>query len=84
VRLRARVAAARGDLAAVERLCREAASHPFRGQGGSGLLLWARTLEQLGRDGEALEAFRLVTLRDPESEAARAAAEALAAASHKA
>jgi tetratricopeptide (TPR) repeat protein len=82
--LRARVAAARGDLAAVERLCREAASHPFSGQGGSGLLLWARTLEQLGRDGEALEAFRLVTLRDPESEAARAAAEALAAASHPA
>jgi hypothetical protein len=39
--LRARVAAARGDWVTTERLCREAANHAFRGQGGAGLLLWA-------------------------------------------
>jgi tetratricopeptide (TPR) repeat protein len=72
--LRARVAAARGDWPTAERLCQEAAGHAFRGQGGAGLLLWAQALMHLGRDDEALEALRLVSQRDPESEAAAIAA----------
>jgi tetratricopeptide (TPR) repeat protein len=71
--LRARIAAARGDWATAERQCREAANHPFRGQGGDGLLLWARALQKLGRTAEATHALRLVAERDPESEAARTA-----------
>lgn len=72
--LRARVAAARRAWVEVERLCRAAAEHPYRGQGGSGLLLWATALRNLGRDAEADDALRLVTSRDPESESAAFAA----------
>jgi len=72
--LRARAAAARGDWPRAERLCREAAEHPFRGQGGSGLLLWAEALNRLGRHDEALVTLELVSERDPESEAAAIAA----------
>ena len=77
--MRARVAAARGDWPEVERLCRQAAGHPFRGQGGAGLLLWAQALKELARTTERTETLRLVTERDPQSESARAAAELLAA-----
>lgn len=76
--MRARLAAARGDSVGAERYCREAASHPFRGQGGSELLLWVQVLRQLERSGEADAALRLVPQRDPESEAATTAAELLA------
>lgn len=76
--LRARVAAADGDWDRVERLCREAAGHAYRAQGGAALLLWAQALKQLGRHREADEVLRLVSQRDPESEAARSAAELLA------
>jgi tetratricopeptide (TPR) repeat protein len=72
--LRARLAATRGDWVGAERLCREAANHAFRGQGGAGLLLWAQALKQLDRLSEADEALKLVSQRDPESEAATAAA----------
>src|SRR5258708_17035757 len=72
--LRGCFAAARGDWVSAERLCREAANHAFRGQGGTGLLLWAHALKQLGRPAEADEALRLVSQRDPESDAATAAA----------
>ena len=75
--LRARVAAARPDWTAAERLCREAAQHPFRGQGGAGLLLWARALRELGRPIEAEDALRLACARDPESESARTASATL-------
>jgi hypothetical protein len=71
--LRARVAAARDDWNAVERLCRAAADHRFRAQGGDGLLLWAEALEKLGREAEAIQVRGLVRERDPESEAARLA-----------
>ncbi len=71
--LRARVAAARGNWAGAESLCRAAAHHAFRGQGGAGLLLWADALTHLGRGSEAEEALRLVSQRDPESESARVA-----------
>ena len=77
--LRARVAAAGGDWDRAESLCREAAGHAFVGQGGAGLLLWAQALRTLGRDREADETLRLVSQRDPESDAARSAAELLAA-----
>jgi tetratricopeptide (TPR) repeat protein len=76
--LRARFAGANGDWVRVERLCREAAGHPYRGQGGGGLLLWAQALKQLGRHREAEETLRLVLDRDPESDAARSAAALLA------
>jgi tetratricopeptide (TPR) repeat protein len=72
--LGAEVAAARGDWARAESLCRAAANHPFRGQGGAGLLLWARALEHLGRSEESERALRLAVERDPESEAAKIAA----------
>lgn len=78
--MRARVAASRCDWVQAEGFCRQAADHAFRGQGGAGLLLWAQTLGQLGRHGEADDALRLVSQRDPESDAARSAAELLAAA----
>lgn len=77
--LRARVAAADGDWTEAERLCREAAGHVSSGQGGAGLVLWARALKELGRHREAAETLRLVSQRDPESDAARSAAELLAA-----
>jgi tetratricopeptide (TPR) repeat protein len=76
--LRARLVAARGDWRAAERLCRAAAQHSFQGQGGDGLLLWARALERLGRPAEAADALRLVVDRDPESGAARSALDLLA------
>jgi hypothetical protein len=69
--LRAQIAAARGDWLTAEQHCRAAAGHPFRGQGGDGLLLWARVLEKLGRVAEARDALSLVSSRDPESAAAR-------------
>jgi len=78
--LRARIAAARGDWVAAERHCRLAANHPFRTQGGDGLLLWAEALDELDRTADAAEARRLVLERDPESEAARAIAAASSAA----
>jgi tetratricopeptide (TPR) repeat protein len=78
--MRARVAAARQDWVSAERHCREAADHPFRGQGGTGLLLWAQALRQLGQHAQAEEALRQVTERDPESDAAVTAAKSLGAA----
>jgi tetratricopeptide (TPR) repeat protein len=75
--MRARILAARGDWVGVERSCRDAANHVFRGQGGDGLLLWAQALHQLGQHAEADGALRLVSERDPESDAARTAAKLL-------
>jgi tetratricopeptide (TPR) repeat protein len=71
--LEARVAAARQDWALAEKLCREAASHPYKCQGGDGLLLWAKALGELGRPEEAAQARLLVLERDPESESANVA-----------
>lgn len=76
--LLARVAAARADWPLVERRCRAAAEHPFRGQGGDGLLLWGDALRELGRENDARAAWKLCVDRDPESESARHAAEHLA------
>jgi tetratricopeptide (TPR) repeat protein len=75
--MRARVALAQGRLDEAEHLCREASAHPYRGQGGDGLLLWGDILERLNRSGEAVEAWRLAVERDPQSESARLAGERL-------
>ncbi len=68
--LLARIAAAAGDAAEAERQFKRAANHRYRGQGGDGLLAWGEFLAANDRRPEALEAWRLATERDPESESA--------------
>lgn len=51
------------------------ARHVFRGQGGDGLLAWGDTLASLGSHERAVEAWELVSARDPESYAAGIARE---------
>lgn len=51
------------------------ARHVFRGQGGDGLLAWGDALASLGRHEQAIEAWKLVSVRDPESYAASIARE---------
>ena len=75
--IRARVAAASGDWTVAESLCRAAAAHPYRCQGGDGLLFWGDLLARLARRAEAREAYALAVARDGESESARLAAERL-------
>ena len=77
--LQARVAAASGALDEAERWCRRGAAHPFRSQGGDGLLLFGDVLARLERPEEAAEAWRLAIGRDPESGSARLAAARLGA-----
>lgn len=69
--LRARIASARGDWLSTKRFCQEAANHPFRGQGGDGYLLWGQALMILGDSAQSEVVFRLLSERDPESEAAQ-------------
>jgi tetratricopeptide (TPR) repeat protein len=69
----ARVAVATGDFVCAESLCRAAAAHPYRWQGGDGLLLWGDVLSRLRRGDEARDAYELAILRDPQSESARLA-----------
>jgi tetratricopeptide (TPR) repeat protein len=71
--LRARVLAARGDAEPALAEFERAASMPYRGQGGDGLLAWGDLLRTLGREPEALRAYALAGERDPESAAAREA-----------
>jgi tetratricopeptide (TPR) repeat protein len=75
--LLARAHAADGRWSEAEALCRRAAEHPNLGQGGDGLLLWGDALQQLGRPGEAKQAWELAAERDPESESAERARERL-------
>lgn len=72
--IRARVAAALGDWQRAESLCRAAASHSYRAQGGDGLVLWGDALMRLGCTDEAWEAYQLAIDRDPQSESAAHAA----------
>jgi tetratricopeptide (TPR) repeat protein len=51
------------------------ARHVFRGQGGDGLLAWGDALASLGRHEQAIEAWKLVRARDPESYAVSIARE---------
>jgi tetratricopeptide (TPR) repeat protein len=75
--IRARVAAASGDWTGAEALCRAAAAHRYRRQGGDGLLFWGDVLMRLERPAEAREAYALAVARDSESESAHVAAERL-------
>lgn len=75
--IRARVAAAMGELPRAESLCRAAAQNPYRAAGGEGLLFWGGILARLGRSEEALQAYALAVERDGESESARLAEELL-------
>jgi tetratricopeptide (TPR) repeat protein len=75
--IRARVAAAMGEPARAESLCREAAADPYRAQGGDGLLLWGDLLLRLEHRGEARQAYALAIDRDRQSASARLAAERL-------
>jgi len=72
--IEARVAAVQRDWEGADSLCRAAAAHRYRGQGGDGLLLWGDALAQLRRSGEARAAYALAIERDPESECSRFAA----------
>ncbi len=73
--IRARVAAASGDLVRAESLCRTAAAHSWRAQGGDGLLFWGDVLTRLDRPAEARQAYALAIERDGQSQSARLAAE---------
>src|SRR4051812_39420572 len=75
--IRARVAAAMRDWAAAESLCRAAASHGYRAQGGDGLLLWGDLLTRLGRGAAARQAYAMAIERDAQSQSARFAADRL-------
>ena len=75
--IRARVAAAANDWQLAESLCRAAAPHPYRAQGGDGLLFWGDLLVRLERLAEAGQAFALAIDRDRQSQSARFAAERL-------
>ena len=72
--IRARVAAAAKEWMRAESLCRAAAAHPYRAQGGDGLLMWGDVLTRLGRADEAEQAYALAIERDGQSESARLAA----------
>jgi len=71
--LRGRLALAQGDLLGGERWLARGAAHPFRYQGGDGLLLWGDSLQRLGRLPEARAAWELAAARDPQSASAREA-----------
>jgi tetratricopeptide (TPR) repeat protein len=71
--IEARVAGAQEKWLLAEALCRSASRHPWRTQGGDGLLFWGDVLRRLGRADEARAAYGLAVERDPESESARLA-----------
>ncbi|HEX4382798.1 MAG TPA: hypothetical protein VH083_07610 [Myxococcales bacterium] len=75
--IRARVAAAMGELPRAEELCRAASESHYRAAGGEGLLFWGGILERLGRFEEARHAYALAVERDSESESARIAEDRL-------
>lgn len=69
-----RIALAAGRLEKALRFFEAGATHPYKGQGGDGLLAWGDCLAKLGRHEEAREAWRLVLARDTQSGAASEAA----------
>lgn len=75
--LEARIRLAQGDAEAAARSAEAAALHPYRGQGGDGLLVWGDALLALGKRDAAAEAWKRVLARDPQSVAALAALERL-------
>jgi tetratricopeptide (TPR) repeat protein len=74
-----RIALEAGRLEEALRHFEAGAAHPYKGQGGSGLLAWGDCLDRLGRSEQAREAWRLVLERDPQSGAARKATSRLGA-----
>jgi tetratricopeptide (TPR) repeat protein len=72
-----RIAMAAGRLEEALRFFEAGATHPYKGQGGDGLLAWGDCLARLGRQTEAQEAWRLVLTRDTQSGAASEAASRL-------
>ncbi len=74
-----RIALEAGHLDEALRHFEAGAAHPYKGQGGSGLLAWGDCLERLGRSEQARAAWRLVLERDPQSGAARKATSRLEA-----
>ncbi|AKJ05859.1 hypothetical protein ATI61_110392 [Archangium gephyra] len=72
-----RIAMAAGHLEEALRFFDAGATHPYKGQGGDGLLAWGDCLAKLGRQEEAREAWRLVLARDAQSGAASEAASRL-------
>jgi tetratricopeptide (TPR) repeat protein len=76
-----RIALEAGRLDEALRHFEAGAAHPYKGQGGSGLLAWGDCLERFGRSAQAREAWRLVLERDPQSGAARKATSRLGATS---
>ncbi len=78
--MRARLAMARGDFEAAEKLYRLGAKHPYRGQGGEALLAWGDCLVKLDRSDEARTAWELCVRRDPQSASAVTAQQRLGAA----
>jgi tetratricopeptide (TPR) repeat protein len=81
--IRARVAAAMGELLRAEELCRTAAGSHYRAAGGEGLLFWGGILERLGRFEEARHAYALTAERDSESESAHLANDRLSKGSNQ-
>ena len=73
-----RITMAAGRLEEALRFFEAGATHPYKGQGGDGLLAWGDCLATLGRHEEAREAWRLVLVRDSQSGAASEAASRLA------
>lgn len=72
--LRGRVLRVTGDLREAERLLRAAADHPYRWQGGEGLLALALLLNETGRPEEGRRFLERLLSQDPESESATQAA----------
>lgn len=75
--LLARVARAEGSLLEARELLEAGANHPYRGQGGDGLLLWGDIMNELGSPEGASKAWSLAVERDAESESAAAARDRL-------
>ncbi|WP_375766695.1 tetratricopeptide repeat protein [Archangium gephyra] len=72
-----RITMAAGRLEEALRFFEAGATHPYKGQGGDGLLAWGDCLARLGRQEEAREAWGLVLARDAQSGAASEAASRL-------
>ncbi|HYO72938.1 MAG TPA: tetratricopeptide repeat protein, partial [Archangium sp.] len=72
-----RIALAAGRLEEALRFFEAGATHPYKGQGGDGLLAWGDCLAKLGRQEEARKTWQLVLDRDAQSGAASEAASRL-------
>jgi tetratricopeptide (TPR) repeat protein len=67
------IAARKGQTQHAILLLEQGASHPYRGQGGDGLLLLGDLYGLVGRDAEQRTAYQWAAQRDPQSGASRVA-----------